>query len=368
MKKVYFLLLHLRVGGIEICVLNVANALAERGYDVTLLCLLRDNELSRQVHNNVRVIYLTFFHSGGHSIIYKALRKFLSYLALCVEIIKLRRSVIISTRNEYSILLSKFAGNDNLKIAQLHYDYVGRKGIKNDFKYGYKNIDYFVLLTDDMRTEVEAIMREHNKHTKCVTIPNMFPHMGLPSFNVKRENMALAVGRLAPEKGFLRLLDIWAIVHKKLGNGHKLYIVGDGVEKNKIQSRILELGIQSSVELLGQLPNMDTLNLMRRAKIYCMSSFAESFGMVLLEAMYNGVPQIAYDVRVGPRNLVQNGVTGFLIPDGDEEAFASRIAELFTDSAKWESMSASSKKRVLLFSENNVIPKWEQIINLTSNL
>ena len=355
------------MGGVEICVLNVANALAARGYDITLLCLLRDVELVEQIHKNVKVKYLTNFHKGKGFIIYRIIRRISCDIALCRAIIGIKKSVIISTRNEYTVLLSKFSKKDNLNIAQLHHDYMGRKGIENNFKYKYRNIDYFVLLTDDVRTEVETIMREHNKHTKCVTIPNMFPRMESASLNVKRENVALAVGRLAPEKGFLRLLDIWAIAQNKLGDGYKLYIVGDGVEKPKIQSRILELGIQSSVELLGQLPNRDTLNLMRRAKIYCMSSFTESFGMVLLEAMYNGVPQIAYDVRVGPRNIVQNGITGFLIPDGDEEAFASRIAELFTDSAKWESMSASSKKRVLLFSENNVIPKWEQIINITSN-
>ena len=351
------------MGGVEICVLNVANALAARGYDITLLCLLRDVELAEQIHKNVKVKYLTNFHRGKSSMLYRIIRRIFCDIALCRAIMGLKKSVIISTRNEYTVLLSKFSKNDNLNIAQLHHDYMGRKGIENDFKFRYKNIDYFVLLTDDVRTEVEAIMREHNKHTRCVTIPNMFPYMESPSFDVKRKNIALAVGRLAPEKGFLRLLDIWAIAQNKLRDGYKLYIVGDGIEKPKIRSRILELGIQSSVELLGQLPNKDTLDLMRRAKVYCMSSFTESFGMVLLEAMYNGVPQIAYDVRVGPRNIIQNGITGFLIPDGDEEAFASRITELFSDVEIWSSMSIASRERVSFFDEKNVMLKWEQIVN-----
>lgn len=367
MKRVYFLLQHLCVGGIEICVLNVANALAARGYDVTLLCLLKDVELSGQIYKGVKVRYLTSFHRGGNFLLYKIIRRVFCNVALCNAIVGLKNVVFVSTRNEYTILLSRFSSKYNLNIAQLHHDYIGWKGIENDFKYKYKNIDSFILLTDDVRKEVEEIMNGYNQHTKCVTIPNLLPAMNLHVFNGKRENIALAVGRLAPEKGFLRLLDIWAIVQKQLGNEYKLYIVGNGIEKDKIQSKILELGIQYSVKLLGQLPNRDALNLMQKSKIYCMSSFTESFGMVLIEAMYSGLPQIAYDVRVGPRNLIQNGITGFLIADGDKEAFASKIIELFTDSTRWEKMSASSMKHSLLFSEDNVIAKWEQIINITSN-
>lgn len=363
MKKVYFLLLHLCVGGVEICVLNVANALAARGYDVTLLCLLRDIELSDQVHKRIKIRYLTKFHRGGSSWVYKISRRIICNISLWRAIVSLEDCVIISTRNEYTILLSKYSNKSNLNIAQLHHDYVGRKGIEYDFKYKYKNIDYFVLLTDDIRTEVETIMEGYNLHTKYVVIPNFLPHMDFPPSDIKRENIAIAVGRLAPEKGFLRLLDIWAIVQKQLGEEYKLYIIGDGVERQKIESKIQELGIQPSVKLLGLLPNKDTLTLMWKAKIYCMTSFTESFGMVLLEALYNGVPQIAYDVRVGPRNLIQDEVTGFLIPDGDKETFASKMVQLFTDSEEWRNMSAFSMKRAFLFDEKKVIEKWERIIN-----
>ena len=364
MRKVYFLLQHLCVGGVEICVLNVANALASRGYDVTLLCLLKENELSYRVHKDINVVYLTSLHGGGHSLIYKALRRCISYFALCAAIVKLKESVIISTRNEYSVLLSKFARKDNLKIAQLHHDYKARKGIEDDFKYKYANIDYFVLLTDDVRTEIEAIMKNHNIHTNYITIPNFFPDIHIPSSKgTCRKPLAIAVGRLAPEKGFLRLLDAWALVQDKVGCQYQLYIIGDGKERSSIESKIKDLGLQATVRLLGQLPNEDLQTLMQEAKVYCMSSYTESFGMVLLEALHNGLPQVAYDVRVGPRNLIQNEVTGYLIPDGDKETFALKIIQLFTDAERWEKMSLACKNRALVFSEKNVIALWEKIVN-----
>lgn len=356
------------MGGIEICVVNLANSFAIRGYNVTLLCLLKDIELSEQIHKSIEVRFLTMFHRGGNSLLYKIVRRILSNIVLCKEIAGLKNSVIISTRNEYTVLLSRFFNKSNLNIAQLHHDYIGLKGIKNDFKYRYNNIDYFVLLTDDIRVEVERIMRGYNQHTKCVTIPNFLPDANPQAFSIERENIAVAVGRLAPEKGFMRLIDVWDIVQKELGDEYKLYIVGDGAERAKIQSKISKLGIQSSVKLLGQLSNVDALALMRKAKIYCMPSYTESFGMVLLEAMHSGLPQIAYDVRVGPRNLIQNEVTGFLIPDGDNKAFSSRIIQLFMDAERWENMSRACEKRVLQFAESNVISKWERIIiNKTSS-
>lgn len=364
MKEIYFLMQHLRIGGIEICVMNVANALASRGYNVTILCLLKEDDLSSKANKNIKIKYLTSLHGGGRSIIYKAIRRVISYLSLCVAIGKLKHSVIISTRNEYSVLLSRFSSKSNLRIAQLHHDYKESKRIENDFKYRYSHIDYFVLLTDDIRTEIEAIIKGHNVHTKCITIPNFYPNTTLSISNdACRKPLAVAVGRLAPEKGFLRLLDVWARVQQKVGEQYELYIIGSGQELESIASKIKKLGLQNTVKLLGKQSNENLQALMQIAKVYCMSSYTEAFGMVLLEAMHNGLPQIAYDVRVGPRNLIQDGITGFLIPDDDEENFALRIIQLFTDAEKWHSMSLASKNRALQFSEDNVMSRWVNIIN-----
>lgn len=58
--------------------------------------------------------------------------------------------------------------------------------------------------------------------------------------------------------------------------------------------------------------------------------------MVLLEAMGNGLPQVAFDVRVGPRNLILEGETGYLVKDGDIETYAARVLSMFSDSNQWQ--------------------------------
>lgn len=363
-KKIYFILQHLCTGGIEICVVNTANALAERGYAVTLLCVLKDNELQNKIHPKIELVYLTSLHRGKASLGYKLFRRIYSYWVLRRMIRKTKNVVIVSTRVEYNILLSKYAQDSNLRIAQLHHDYIFEKKLAVDFKNKYGNIDYFFLLTNDVRYEIEQIMKGYNNHTKCITIPNFYPNQDLSfSNNPIRNNVALAVGRLSPEKGFLRLLDVWNLVIKKTKRNYILFLVGDGDERSAIENHINKLGLEKSVKLLGLLSNQEVRKLMQMAKVFCMSSFTEAFPLVLLESLNNGLPQIAFDVRVGPRNIIADGETGYLVPDGNIELYSSKIIQLFEDANEWERMSVASKKRANLYSENSIIKKWEEVIN-----
>ena len=362
-KTVYFILQHLCTGGVEICVTNVANALVRRGYQVVFLSLLQNNELAEIIDPLVKIDYLTPLKAGSNfSVFYKLRRKLLCRVALYRKLRKIRESIVISTRNEYSVMVSKLVSSDNLKIAQLHHDYIDRKGIINDFKYKYNRIDYFFILTDDVRVEIMDIMKGNNTYTKCVTVPNFIPRQISLRSN-KRTEIALAVGRLSTEKGFLRLLDVWKLVDKQSEGKYQLYIIGEGSERMHLEMRIKELKLHNAVRLLGLLPNSEVAEWMQKSRIYCMSSFTESFSMVLLEAMGNGLPQVAFDVRVGPRNLILEGETGYLVKDGDIETYAARVLSMFSDSNQWQKMSIASKLRFNAFSEKNVIDKWEQVFN-----
>lgn len=362
-KDIYFILQHLGIGGVEICVVNTANVLAKHGYHVVLLSVLNVNEIYGRILPDVEVVYLTSLHRGGKSFVYKLFRRIKSYWALRHKISSLKNSVLVSTRLEYNIMLSKFASDDNLRIAQLHHDYVGIKGFSKDIRKRYHHIDYFFLLTKDVCKEVESMMKGYNRHTVCITVPNFYPNADLPTcFGCNRKNVALAVGRLSPEKGFLRLLDIWHEV-MSAGKPYMLYIVGEGEEKEILASRIKELQLDHSVQLLGALPNQQVRELMQESKVYCMTSYSEGFSLVLLESMNNALPQVAFDVRVGPRNLIIDGTSGYLVKDGDIKEYSTKVLELFENTEKWKLMSAASRKQASRFNEENVVNKWLKIIN-----
>lgn len=368
-STVYFLLQHLLVGGIEICVTNVANSLVSRGYSVTFLTLFPENQIVEKIDPRIKIECLTSLHAGrNYGKLYKLYRRCVSYWALRRKLKSLKNSVVVSTRNEYSVMVSRFVSPDNLRIAQLHNDYMPYPKCINDMANCYGNIDRYLLLTEDVCAEVEAIIRPKNIHTKCITIPNFLPVAEAPSATSKldvefRLPLALAVGRLASEKGFLRLLDAWKIVDDKYQGRFKLRIVGEGVERRALEDKITDLSLRSSVELFGIASHSQVIEMMRQARVYCMSSFTEAFSLTLLESLHNGLPQVAYDVRVGPRNLIANGQSGYLVTDGDCVSYAEKLETLLVDDALWKRASVASELRSDMFSEDKVMQQWERVIN-----
>ncbi len=363
MKNIYFIVSHLLIGGIEIITVNLANALAKRGYNVKIISLLYESELSDMIDNRVEIITVSKLKKGT-SVLYKILWR-IALLKLLNILKRVHNSIIISTNDDYNIILSKFGNKDCLKIGQLHHDYIGRKSLIKHFKYKYSNLDYFVILTDDIRCEISELMSHTNNHTICVTIPNFQPkRLSMPNNTSPIsiiEPYCIAVGRLSPEKGFDRLINVWKILAEKKVNIPHLYIAGNGPEKERLYKLIFDYNLSSHIDLLGSVPNNSLQDLIKNSLCLCMSSHTEAFPIVLLEALTNGTPQVAFDVRVGPRNLIVNGETGFLVSNGNMEEYANRISEICSDASLRDDLSRKSLLRALHFSEDVILEKWEKI-------
>jgi D-inositol-3-phosphate glycosyltransferase len=147
--------------------------------------------------------------------------------------------------------------------------------------------------------------------------------------------LLLYVGRIAPIKGLATLLDAVALLRGQ-GSPVRLWIVGgdadeptDGHEAS-LRERVGQLGLDGAVRFLGPQPQ-DVLPLYyAAADAVVLPSRYESFGMVALEAMACGSPVIASRVG-GLTTTVRDGVTGFLVREGDVAALADRIERLLGD-------------------------------------
>lgn len=111
----------------------------------------------------------------------------------------------------------------------------------------------------------------------------------------------VSIGRLIPRKGFLKLIHLWPQV-----NHANLAIVGDGPQRNELQTDIQLRQLSGRVFLLGHLSENDKLGLLQAADCYVSASLHEGFGLVFLEAMDAGLPIVAFDI---------GGHTDFLLPD-----------------------------------------------------
>lgn len=375
MKTVHIIALHLAFGGVEKAIINMANLFAEH-YNVEIISVYNmPGSPAYPLDARVKVRYLLkdtpnraewkaavrdmnpagFVKQSVRAIKILAGKK----LGVIKAIKAIDSGIIITTRHEDNVLLSRFGKSGVLKIAQLHHDHKFEAKYVNSFKTGYGNIDYFTLLTPGLADEVSRMMR--GTHTKAVYVPNFidrYPEM--PDF-AAREKTVLAAGRLNYVKRFDKLIRIFAHVHKEKPDW-KLKIIGEGEERPALEKLIKELGAEEYVCLTGAMDSDAIEQEMCKAGVYAMTSASEGFSFVVLEAQSCYLPTVAFDVRVGPPFLITDDVNGCLVRDGDDEAFAAKLVELMTDDEKRKALGEAARVRSLDFSKENVAKLWLDIL------
>ena len=154
----------------------------------------------------------------------------------------------------------------------------------------------------------------------------------------------ICVGRLAPEKGQLGLVEAFALARRR-GLDAELVLVGDGPDRAAVMARVVAAGVGPHVKLLGRQPEERALEETGRSDILVLASFMEGLPVVLMEAMALGVPVIAPDVA-GIPELVEHGHTGLLFTAGDWEQLAERMRSLGADQPLRARLAAAGRRRI----------------------
>jgi glycosyltransferase involved in cell wall biosynthesis len=134
----------------------------------------------------------------------------------------------------------------------------------------------------------------------------------------------IAVGRLHYHKDYPTLLRAFAILRKSVDC--RVMFLGDGEERGNLEALARELGVEANVLFAGTVPN--PLPYMRRAAVLVLSSIVESLSIALIEGLAAGVPIVATDCPVGPREVLMDGAYGTLVPVGDPVAMAGAVKEV----------------------------------------
>lgn len=377
MKKIYITSHYLKHGGIEKMVCNLSNLFIEMNYDVEILCVYFDGEPVYYLNDKVKITYLTDKLPRKNNSLKESLKKFnflgfinnsfvmfsqyrLHNKVVVDSIRNIEKSIIVTTRNEHTKLINKYSSASNKLIAQLHCDYSQYKGYLKDIKYRYNNIDYLLLLTEELKKEIEPELTELNKKTKCLTVPNFIKDTK-DTKDIERKKQIISVGRLGIEKGFDRLLLIWKefLVNNK---DYILKIVGDGEEKESLIQLAKYLNISDSIIFTGFLSNDEAVEEIRKSKIYVMTSLQEALPMVLIESISKGTPIVAYDVRVGPRAIIEDGYNGFLVKENDIKTFVERLNFLLKENNFYNNMSKNAVNSSSLYSKERLKNIWFEIL------
>ena len=168
------------------------------------------------------------------------------------------------------------------------------------------------------------------------------PLAPMPALPLARQRVLGTMSLMEERKGLTYLLDAMPSVLSSRADV-VLWMIGDGPLRPSLEKQAAKLGLGNSVRWFGW--RTDAFDLLRQLDLFVLPSIRESFGMVLLEAMALERPVVATEVD-GIPEVVENGVSGLLVPAGDSQALSTAILQLLNAPALAARMGKAGHARV----------------------
>jgi len=189
-------------------------------------------------------------------------------------------------------------------------------------------------------------------------------------YSLNEGRAVLFVGYLAKAKNIANLLQAAEIIIQRYADA-KFLICGEGEEKEGLEYLSQELGVENSVIFTGEIPYEELPDYYHAGDIFVLPSSHESFGLVLLEAGMAGKPVVATNLT-GPRDIVVEGVTGFLVPPQNPDELAARILTLMEQPELARQLGENARKHISSSFDTEagikkVIDMWANTIQLAAD-
>lgn len=373
MKIIYCIPQLYRPGGIERIVTIKANHLVEMyGYYVTIIVADQKGKVPfYELSDKVKVVDLGLDYDGTLIMpIWK--RVLIRYKLHKLHKAKLERvlleqhpDLVISTFTHEASFLPDIKDGSK-KVLEFHFCRGHKRKMADAFNFSFikrmsyyfkcwqeENIiipkyDQFVVLTEEDRQYWKS------KIPTVKHISNILPFAHEERAELNEKNV-IAVGRLDAQKRFDRLINIWTRIAKSHSDWH-LNIYGQGTDWDKLQKQIENCGCNECITLHG--PDQNIKQRYLESSIFCMTSAYEGLPMTLLEATGLGLPAICYDFTCGPKDVIEDGVNGYLVKEGDEATFVQRLSELMDNVELRKNMGNKALDLSHRYSCDNIMHQW----------
>jgi glycosyltransferase involved in cell wall biosynthesis len=355
-------------GGAERVMVALANAWAERGHEVTLVTLSSSDRDRYVLDPAVRRVALGLAGLSTNAlagVAHNATRLF----ALRRAITTFQPDVVISfiAKNNVLVLASLLGTRVPVIVSERTFPvaYGVRGAWRVMYRLLYPRAAAVVVQTQRCAGALGTLAR------KVAVIPNpVLPNpaedsagtqgSGRPrSVRSDGRRTLLAVGRLAHEKGFDLLIRAFA----RIAGTHAdwdLVIMGEGKLRAGLVQMIDATGLASRISLPGFDPHVREA--MRRADLFVLSSRFEGIPNVLLEAMSEGRACVSFDCDTGPRELIEHGRNGWLVPAGDVPALAEALDSLMCDADLRERLGIRARDVRTRYSLPVILGQWDELV------
>ncbi|WP_026692799.1 glycosyltransferase family 4 protein [Peribacillus kribbensis] len=338
------------IGGVERVVTNFCNQLYEKyKCEIHIISLFsnNDSEIFYDLKREIKVIHLGNKNLKNIKVIrqfFKFKKENYNFMLCC--------SVSISLL----ALITKVLGNNSTKIiAWEHSQYDNTSPLtKRLRKISYPFLDHIITLSKHDRDIFKNYLGQVS------VIPNFKSFKSKQVSNYTNHKI-ISVGRLGYEKGFDMLIEAINLIKDQMGDWI-LEIYGEGKEYDVLSHKISQYNLENKVFIRPFTPNIKEKYL--DASIFICSSRSESFSMVIIEAMECGLPCISFNCKIGPQEIITEGVDGFLVGTFNIEELSNKIKILIQDSNLRVEMGANAKKKSSKYDVDMIMDDWEHMLSL----
>jgi len=195
------------------------------------------------------------------------------------------------------------------------------------------------------------------KRTKCTKVIPNFSTTPVVQYSDCKSKRVIAVGRLAWEKGFVRLVKVWRIVSSRHPDWH-LDLFGEGRMFDTLNN-LTKIYRARNFHFHKNTPNISQEY--AASSICTVTSYFEGFSLVLLEAMKHGVPCVSFDCPFGPGSIINDGYDGFLVDNGDIRLFAERLCRLIEDEDLRKQFSNNAIEKAKTFDVDVIMYNYNEL-------
>lgn len=347
MKKIIFFIESLEnSGGTERITTLIANSLIEKNFDISIITISEEHTPFFHLNEKINIYHLDEKMKKNPFYIFLVIRKLKKLLK------KLNTEYIITVSSINSIYtIPATVGTKIKNFCWEHFNYTIGRGVKLLRKMSRLFCEKIIVLTHK-----DKILWEKNTYGKAkITVlnnPSIFKKQSIHPIITNKT--VVSIGRLEPQKGFDKLIELWSKTGLK-EHGWTLIIIGGGKEYNKLLAMINFYKLKDNIKIMPPTKNINEIY--KSANIYCMTSRFEGMPLVLLEALSFNIPLIAYDCNTGPSEIINNNENGLLIENDNSEMYIAGLKKLALDQDFYEKIIKNIQSKNY-FSLEEIIKEW----------